>query len=199
MGLNFCFMFYFSFTASVLFYRCSQVLSNYNNVLKIELNKKSNQNLKLLNIFFDITKVVQNLSEHIKNVSLFIVFYGLHGIFLTLLLISSKKFHFSDYEYSITQIYFFSCNIIIIAMYTISSSLISENMMKIKRTVKEFINRYFCKRPDTEEYLFYLKRIENEEIVHISVCGLFYLTRGFLLTALSAILTYGLLLVNLNL
>ena len=193
-----CFVFYLTISVSVLFHRYSEVLSNYNILLKTGLNRRVNHNLKFLEIFFDIAKIAQKLSEHLKNVSFIILFYGLHGIFSTLLLISNRRIHFSEYEYSITLMYYFSCSIIIIVIYTVCSSTISENMKKIKRTAREFINRYFCIQPGLQEYLFYLMRIESEEVVHLSVCGLFYLKRGFLLTALGTILTYGLLLINLN-
>ena len=194
-----CFPFYITFSFSVLFHRCSDILLGYDRVLKRDLKRKANKKCKTLEAFFDITNAVRNLNEQLKNVSLFIIFYGLHGVFSAILRLSLNKFQSYDYGYAMMVIYHFSCSILIAFSYTVWGSRISENMMKVKRTATEFLNDYTFGHHASQQNIYYLKRIENEEVVYFSVCGLFCLTKGFLLSALGAILTYGLLIINLNL
>ena len=155
--------------------------------------------MKILEVFFDITNVVRNLNEKLKNVSLFFIFYGLHGVFSAILRLSLNKFQSYDYGYAIVVMYHITCSITIVFSYTVCGSRISENMMEVKRTAREFLNDYTFRHYAAQQNIYYLKRIENEEVVYLSVCGLFCLTKGFLLSALGAIFTYGLLIINLNL
>lgn len=76
--------------------------------------------------------------------------------------------------------------------------MIPLNVIRIKNDVREFLNKYGYDNYKNKQCMYYLKRIENEEVVYVSVCGLFHLTRNVLLTALGAVLTYGLLITNLN-
>ena len=168
-------------------------------VLESELKGKVNKNLEILKLFFDITNAVRSLNKQFKNVSFFIIFYGLEGIFTVFLRLSLDKFQNYDYGYAIIVIYHIICSILIVFSYTVCGSSISENMMKVKKTARKFLNDYTYGHFASQQNLYYLKRIESEEVVYLSVCGLFCLTKDFLLSALGAIFTYGLLIINLNL
>ena len=194
-----CFPFSITFSFSVLFHRCSDVLLGYNRILESDLKRKINKNLEILKEFFDITNAMQNLNEQLKNISFFIIFYGLEGFFTVILKISIYKFQYYDYGFAIIEIYHMTCCILIVFSYTVCSSSISENIMKVKRTAKKFLNNHTCGHFTSQRNIYYLKRIENEDVVYLSVCGLICLKKGFLLSALGAIFTYGLLIINLNL
>ena len=194
-----CFPFYLTISFSILFLRCSDVFSGYKRVLERELKKKAIKNIKVLKTFFDITNTARCLTDQLKNVSFFIIFYGLAGIFTIILRISLGKFLSYDYGYIIFVMYHIACSILIVLSYTLCGSSISESMMEVKRTVREFLNGCNYQNFAEQQSIYYLKRIESEEVVYISVCGLLYLTRSFLLTATGAIITYGLLIINLNL
>lgn len=193
-----CFPFYLSFCLSILFYRCSEMLSNYNTVLQIHLLKKANENTKFLKTFFDIVKLLKNLNQAVTNLSFCIIFYGIEGIFSVLLgLLIDDALKFKIVYISII-VYYSMCSTVMFVSYTFCCSMIPENFMKIKNTAREFLNKYGFGQFITRESLFYLKRIESEKVVFISVSGLFLLTRSVLLSGLGAVLTYGLLIISLN-
>ena len=74
-------------------------------VLESELKGKVNKNLEILKLFFDITNAVRSLNKQFKNVSFFIIFYGLEGIFTVFLRLSLDKFQNYDYAYAIPTYY----------------------------------------------------------------------------------------------
>ena len=144
-------------------------------------------------------KLMKKLNEAVQNLSFLIVFYCLYGIFLVLLTVSMD----TTFKYSVAYISFVvlysTLSITIFISYTICSSMIPENLIRIKDTVKDFVNGNSSRQFITKQTMFYLHRIENEESLHISACGLFNLTRSFILSALGAVLTYGLLIMTLGL
>lgn len=198
--LVFCidFPFYLTFAFNILFYRCSEVLTSYNIVLHNQLQENVNGNIDVLKEFFDIMKVVKKLNDSVTKVSLLIIFYGLEGIFCALLTVSFKESPKIHVGYIIIAIYYSTLSAMMFVSYTLCSTMIPLRLMRIKNDVKEFLNKYGYDNYENRQCMYYLKRIENEEIVYVSVCGLFHLTRNVLLTALGAVLTYGLLITNLN-
>lgn len=198
--LVFCigFPFYLSFALSILFYQCSEILRSYNTVLRKQLQENLNMNIYILKEFFDIMKVVNKLNDSVEKLSLLIIFYGLEGIFSVLLTISFKGLPNIHAGYLIIVIYYSTISAIMFVSYTLCSTMIPLNVIRIKNDVREFLNKYGYDNYKNKQCMYYLKRIENEEIVYVSVCGLFHLTRNVLLTALGAVLTYGLLITNLN-
>lgn len=195
--LCFCFPFYLTFSLSVIIYRCSQVLSGYNTLIQIQLQTKANDITEVLKAFFGIMKLVEKLNQAITNLSFLIVSYSLQGTFIILLTISLEDIFTFNTENICALIYYFTGSVVMFLSYTICSSMIPEKLLQIKKTVREFINGCSYGQFITRQNIFYLKRIESEEIVYISVCGLFHLTRSFILSALGGLLTYGLLITSL--
>lgn len=99
---------------------------------------------------------------------------------------------------NVLYIYNISLGIVMFVSFTISSSKIPENLQEVRATVRDIVNGYGYSHTISQQNLFYLKRIENEDIVYISVCGIFYVTRSYNFSALGLLFTYGLLLANLN-
>lgn len=192
-----CFPFYLTFSVNTLLYRCSEVLSSYNTVFEIKPQTKANESAEILKDFFGIVKLVRKLNHAITNISFFIVLYGLQGTFTILLIISTEDMFKLKAEYLISVAYYSTSCIVMFVSYTICSSMISENMIQI-RTATDYINAWDYVQVFNRSNWFYLKRIESEEIVYISVCGLFRMTRGFIFSALGAVLTYGLLITSLQ-
>lgn len=69
-----CFPFYLTFSLSVLLYRCSEVLHNYNTALQIQLQTKANKNIEILEKFFHIVMFVQKINEVLSILSFLIQF-----------------------------------------------------------------------------------------------------------------------------
>lgn len=90
-------------------------------------------------------------------------------------------------------------NVTMPVCFTICSSMIPESITQIKRTVRKYPSCSNNSHLISKQNLFYLNRIENEDIVYISVCGMFNLTRSYILSAFPLVLIYGLLIINLNL
>ena len=59
--------------------------------------------------------------------------------------------------------------------------------------MKNELNKFACKRKQSfsKPVIECLRRIEKDEIVYISSCDLFHLSREFILSATGAALTYG--------
>ena len=187
---------YLTFSLNMLFYRCSEVLSSYNVVLQSQLQLKVEKGVVLLKEFFDLMKTVKRLNETVMNHSFLIIFYGLEGLFSILLTLSLDDFVKGTMNYIIVVIYHVTCSTVMIVSYIFCSSMIPLNLMRIKNNVREFINKFGYDQFSNEEYMFYLQRIESEEIVYMSACELFHLRRSLLLTALGTVLTYGLLIIG---
>ena len=47
-----------------------------------------------------------------------------------------------------------------------------------------------------ENVLFRLRKTETEELIHMSICGLFHLSKFFILTAIGTLFTYDFLIIN---
>ena len=128
-----CLPFYITFCISVQLYKCSEIFLKYNRVLQAEL-RNSSKNLIFLKEFFDVTELVRNLNQELTNFSFFIIFYGLEGIFKVLLTIYLKEMQNYEHGYIVIVLYYFICSTTMVVIYTICSSMISENIMKIRST-----------------------------------------------------------------
>lgn len=89
-------------------------------------------------------------------------------------------------------------SIVAIVALTIYGSMIPEHLAEIRNIVRDFLNCKGCNKLISKENLFYLHRIENQDVVHISACGLLFISRRFLLSIIGLMLTYGLLIINLE-
>lgn len=190
---------YLTFCLNILFYRCSEMLFNYNAELQIELRLKANVNLEILKTFFEMTKLMKKLDQAVMNLSFLIVFYNLHAVFSVLLTMSIDGLYKFNTEHLSVVIFYFTFSTVMFVSYVICSSMVPENLIMIKSTVREFMNEYATFVHITKQNVFHLQRIENEEIVYMSACGLFHLTRSFILSAFGAIFSYGLLVTSLKL
>lgn len=198
VGFGSGFPIYLMLCISLLFYRCSEVLHSYNTLLKIELHTRARDRMKCLADFFHIVKLLQKLNKAFKHLTFFIILYNLDGIFFILVIVSLQEVFKFYITYTIFVAYYGICNIVVIMCFTICCSMIPEKLLEIKATVTDYIDS--CSNTDliSKRNMFYLKRIESKEVVYISVCGMFHVTRNFILSALGLILTYGLLIINMK-
>lgn len=189
-GLCSAFPFYLTVSICILYYRCSEILSGYKAILCIQLCTVSKETLGNYIEFFCIVNLIRKLNETFTHVSFFIILYHFEAILNVILKISIEGFYGSKLIHVFNRTYY---------DFTICCSLIPEKLLEIKTIVKNFINIHRYSQRISEQNLFYLMRIENEDIVQITICGMFYVTRSYILTALGIMLTYGLLIINLKL
>ncbi|GIX73458.1 uncharacterized protein CEXT_89551 [Caerostris extrusa] len=76
-------------------------------------------------------------------------------------------------------------------------SRLSESMCRIRETAACLIDQYQFDNFQGKRISFLLERIEKKDIIYLSACGMINLKRSFLLTAVGAIFTYGILIYSL--
>ena len=191
------FPFYLTICIGTLFHRCSEMLSDYKIFLRTQLYA-SNVSVRNLVEFFYIVNLLRKLNNAFTHLLFFIILYHLQAIFIKVLIACREGLTEKSMGEIVIVLYFGICNIVLFVYLTICSSLIPENLMKIKTFVKNFLNIFSGSGFVSKQNLFYLKRIENEDIVHISVCRMFVVIQKDILSALGIMLTYGLLIINLE-
>lgn len=196
--LKFSFPFHLGFCICLLFYRCSDILSSYNTFLRTHLYTSNKWDTCNYDEFFDLLNFLRQLNQTITMLSFYIILYSLEGMCYALFSVLSQDI----FRLTIGQVIFLAnyvvYNVNLLVCFTICCSMIPENIIEIRRTVKNFLNCSCNKHLISNENLFFLKRIENEDIVYISICGMFNLTRSYILSAFGIVLTYGLLVINLK-
>lgn len=198
-GLCSAFPFYLTTSICILYYRCSEILSGYKTLLRIQLYTVSKGTVNNYVEFFHIVNLLRKLNKTFTHLSFLIIIYHLETILNVILKTPTEGLYESSIVHIVNLAYYGLCSIIVLVYFTICCSLIPENLLEIKAIVKNFININRYSQHIPEQNLFYLLRIENEDIVYITVCGMFHVTRSYILTALGVMLTYGLLIINLKL
>lgn len=145
-----------------------------------------------------MVNLTRTLSKTFARLSLTLILHCLQGVFAVILTFSQREIFETTTANVINIMHYGICSAIMLVCFTIYSSMIPEKLTEIRLTVRKFLNKYGHNRSLSEKNLFCLTRIESEEIVHISVCGMFYMTRYYILSASGALLTYGLLIINLR-
>lgn len=196
--LNFSFPFYLMFCMCALFYRCSESLSGYNRLLQIQLRTTMKGGKCTYAEFFEIVNFLHTLNKTLTEITCFLILHCLEGIFGALFAVSLRIIFNIAITDVINLLYCGICSIIMTVYFSICCSKIPENLLEIKRTVRNFLNSCGYCHLISKHNLFYLMRIETEDIVYISVCGMFHVTRSYILSALGFLLTYGLLIINLK-
>ena len=193
-------IFFVTFSLCIVFCRWGEILSSYNKFLKFYLKEKTiKKNNDIFKDFFEIIKLLHKLDKALAYPSFLIIFNALELVFMSLYAIMTHRSAMEENPANFIEFLFNNvCGFLIVLMYSFSASIIPEKITKIKKTAKEHINSYSENNPIHCQVIFYLRRIEAEDIVHISACGMFHLTRKFILTAMGATLTYDLLIINLN-
>ena len=100
---------------------------------------------------------------------------------------------------NIAELFFnavYSC--FMISVYSICSSMIPEKILQIRKTAKYYITKYANGSFISRNAIFYLKRIEKEDVIYITACGMFKFTREYLLSVVGVTLTYDLLILSLK-
>ncbi|GFR17005.1 uncharacterized protein TNCT_415481 [Trichonephila clavata] len=91
-----------------------------------------------------------------------------------------------------------STGTVIIFSLTFCCSRIPENMLKIKTTLGSLIDKHQFKYQNGNEEMKCLKRVEKKDVIYMSAGDVVDFRISFLLTAFGTLLTYSILIVNLN-
>lgn len=183
---------------SVIFFRFSETLQVFNKLLQLKLYTKNDcKSEEFFADFFVIMKLLRKLNHLLAYPSFVIIACGLQMLFATLYLVINVKRFLLQFDLLLAElIYNFVSGMIIIVIYTTCCSKISENSIKIKETAQKQLNKKGFRNLLPQNILIHLKRIEREDILYISACGMFHFTRGFILTTIGITLTYSLFLIN---
>ena len=184
---------------SILIFQWGKVLREYNALLNIFIKKRNiNTGVPFLKEFFNLTKIIQDLEKALQYPSLIIILYSLEMLFLIFWYVLENKKALFQAGNIVEVVFDGMYGFFMISVYCLNSSKIPENLIEIRRTAKYIINRYGNSSFLSRNVIFYLKRIEKEDIIYITACGLFEFTRKYLLSAIGAALTYNLLIINLK-
>lgn len=183
----------------MVFYRWGDVLAYYNKLLKAHFQTKTlNQCLPLLKEFFDIINTLRKLNKVLSYHSFLVIVWAVATIFTTVFAVVMLQDMLARPVYLTEIIFNCVCGILMLVSYTLCCSIIPEQLDEIKKTSRDLVRICGCNHFIFREITFYLSRIEKEDIVNISACGLFELRRGFILTAIGTTLTYDLLIISFN-
>lgn len=187
------------FALCTIICRWAAVLENYNKLMQFQVFPMRNKKSKaILTEYYSIINVLTKLKQTLSFPSFLINAFSLVSIFVSIYYINMfKESIFSRTVTSINTLYTFTNGIIILLAYTLCSSKIPENLSEVKKTAKKLIFEQGSKFPTcVDPILFSLKEIEREDILYLDVWGMFNITRGFILSAIGATLTYDLLILN---
>lgn len=200
-AFNSGFSFYFTICTCILFYRCSEMLLEYKKLLRIHLrtrNINGNGIEDLLAMFFCISKLLRNLSNTFSHISFCIIVYNLKSIFGQILAISNRFMYSGSIWYIIIFLYYSTRSIVVIVSFTVCSSMIPERLLEIRTFIRDILNCCDYNHLISKRSLYFMRRIENQDIVYISACGVLSVSRNFILSAIGLMLTYELLILNLK-
>ena len=161
------------------------------------LTKNNSGNNEYFEDYLKIANILRKTIQHLNYPLFFLVVYSFYLILKSLYNLMWLK-NVLNYTIVVDNIINCTSSIVMLVMYSICSSMIPERLSEIRLTARKRINEHVfgLSPPISQDALRYLKRIENENIMYVSVCGVFHLTRSFILSAIGAILTYDLLIIN---
>ncbi|GFS99966.1 uncharacterized protein NPIL_589561 [Nephila pilipes] len=87
--------------------------------------------------------------------------------------------------------------VVIITSLTLCSSKVPENMLKIKKTFGELIEKYQLMK-NSEKEIYFLERLEKRDVIYLTAWDIIYFKKSFLLSAFGSVFTYGLIIVHLR-
>lgn len=163
------FILYFTMCMCVLFRRCSEILTKCKKFLRIYLQKEiKNDHKDIFSKYFYIVKILRKINESFSHLTFLIIVYYLKAIFIVLLSISLGQIQ-NPYPCTIVIFLYHSVrNIAAVVFLTVYGSMIPERLVEIRTVVRDFLNCKVGNKLISEENLFYLYRIENQDVVHIS-------------------------------
>lgn len=181
---------------SIIFYKWGETLNAFNKALRLHLCSANRcKNIDIFVDFFKMTNVLRELNCVLNFSLLCIVLYSLFNLFVYLYDLLNWP---NTYSLIIISVICIGWSVMMLLMYSICCSMIPENLSEIKLTAREKLKEHvFGLAPIIpQNVLMCLKTIEAEKVVYISVCGLFRLTKGFILPAIGSVFTYDLLIIN---
>lgn len=199
--ISFSFQPFLTLILSIIFYKFTEVLNVYNRNLQHQLREMNKQKILVATEdYFNIQQTILKLHQVLNYPTFFIIVYASNFIFSSVLLgMKSGNRFFSDFSIFLDVVTGIAIGVLILIPYTIYSSMMTEKLFEIKKSVRDKLNELARneKQWTPQCVLQSLKRIEKDEINYMSACGLFHVSRGFILTAIGAWLTYDLLIINL--
>ena len=81
---------------------------------------------------------------------------------------------------------------------SICGSFVPDSMMEIRIIVERLLEKFGKSLPKESDTLFYLERVEKKVIDYLNACGIIRFEKKLIFTVYGALLTYGLLIINLT-
>lgn len=158
--------------------------------------KKFYKIVEFLKDIFNIMKILQKLQKVLAYPTLILICVSLEMIFRLFYDTLLQKELLIQARFFTRVIFNGLCGFLIMVLYCISSSMIPEQLTEIKKTATHYLNKYGDNISIPRSVIYCLKRIEKQDVVYISACGMFSINRQFILTAVGVTLSYDLLIIN---
>ena len=161
------------------------------------LTKNNSGNNEYFEDYLKIANILRKTIQHLNYPLFFLVVYSFYLILKSLYNLMWLK-NVLNYTIVVDNIINCTSSIVMLVMYSVCSSMIPEGLSEIRLSACKRINEHVfgLSPPISQDALCYLKRIEMENIIYVFVFSMFRLTRSFILSAIGAILTYDLLIIN---
>ena len=188
---------FMTFILCIILHKWAETLQLYNYFLQHHLcSVNKHLNMRLFTDFVKMVTILREMNQVLRYPLLLMILYSLVIIFVSWYDLLTWK----DLPYSvfINVLMHISSGLLMLVIYSVCCSMITDNLNKIKLTASKKINEYIfgLRASIPQKALLCLKRIEMEKTIYISVFGVFHLTKGFILTAIGSIFTYDLLIIN---
>lgn len=195
--IAYAFPVFVTFILSVVLYKWGETIQFYNKSLQRHLRAgMKHVNMNLFADFINMTKLLREMNHILNYPLLCIILYSLYGILVSLY----ELLMWNDVSFSMltNMCIKTGLSILMLLMYSICSSTIPESLHEIRTTVREKINDqvFGLSNYIPQNVLLCLNRMETETTVIITVCGVFRLTKSFILSAIGSVLTYDFLIIN---
>lgn len=192
-------------TVCTIEYRCGEILRFYKKKLENLYGEEDLSNvLDFALFYFKIIKILKKLRETLSTLLFLLLLCNCMATFTGLYLIVSysqlMENEFEEWEFVLLiQVLFITISgACMIFAQAVFGSLIPENLREIRDTAANLIEIHGKELDSRSKIYFYLKRIERKDIVHLTACDMINVQRHLLLSCFGALLTYGLLLINMK-
>ncbi|GBM99395.1 hypothetical protein AVEN_16059-1 [Araneus ventricosus] len=176
---------------------CGQYILRFSNNLKcMDFNIISDNHADILNDYNIIEKNIRHLREILSVPMFLILLCCFFNLYVALTYGIGNKLTSNDIIIEfVTSVFVGIAGITLLVIY---SSQIPENMLKIKASAGYLIEKYQLSVFNSGKVYCTLDRIEKKEVIYLSAWGVVDFKKSFLLTAFGALLTYGLLILQLK-
>ncbi|GFT52978.1 uncharacterized protein NPIL_616621 [Nephila pilipes] len=183
--------FLFVFSACVLIHHYGLLLLQSNNAFKsVDFSTTPSNCIQIINTYSRIEEKLRLLTETLSESLFILLFIGFVNLYSALVFYLEEEiptFYLPDICICA------STGVLVVCSLTIYTSKIPQYMLEIKNNVRLLINKYEVNNLKCEKEFRLLRRMEKNDIIYLSACGMVSFQKSLLLSAFGTFFTYALL------